>query len=74
LLPDASDAPHSTSAHNQSNIEIEPVPPHVETRFLLDDMYPDPTQASRELEEMMKQLDDTTMAMWVSAPVGLEFN
>ncbi|KAJ7870934.1 fungal-specific transcription factor domain-containing protein [Mycena olivaceomarginata] len=72
LLPDASDAPHSTSAHNQSNIEIEPVPPHVETHFLLDDMYPDPTQASRELEEMMKQLDDTTMAMWVNAPMGLE--
>lgn len=61
-----------------SNISVEPsvVAPKTtpDTQFPLGDTfeYTDPTQASRELEELMKPLDEATMAMWASAPIRLE--
>ncbi|KAJ7617321.1 hypothetical protein FB45DRAFT_1034612 [Roridomyces roridus] len=33
---------------------------------------PDPSQASRELGDMMSFIDSDTMAMWTTAPMGLE--
>ncbi|KAJ6477811.1 hypothetical protein C8R47DRAFT_1219717 [Mycena vitilis] len=30
----------------------------------------DPTQASRELADMMNLIDNDTMAMWTNAPMG----
>ncbi|KAJ7865367.1 fungal-specific transcription factor domain-containing protein [Mycena olivaceomarginata] len=61
-----------------SNISVEPsvVAPKTtpDIQFPLGDTfeYTDPTQASRELEELMKPLDEATMAMWASAPIRLE--
>ncbi|KAJ7264506.1 hypothetical protein B0H12DRAFT_229682 [Mycena haematopus] len=45
-----------------------PTPVTVRPENILSDIYPDPTQASRELADMM---DSDAMAMWTSVPMGL---
>ncbi|KAJ6522868.1 fungal-specific transcription factor domain-containing protein [Mycena capillaripes] len=50
--------------------------PTSDTWFPPDDPYvqytPDPTQASRDLGEMMHLFDSDTLAMWTNAPMGFE--
>ncbi|KAJ6480449.1 hypothetical protein C8R45DRAFT_353387 [Mycena sanguinolenta] len=51
-------------------------PPPPETWFPPQDpfteLYTDPSQASRELGDMMNLIDSDTIAMWTNAPMGLE--
>ncbi|KAJ6592379.1 fungal-specific transcription factor domain-containing protein [Mycena capillaripes] len=53
-----------------------PTPAPPETWFPPEDPYaqhiPDPTQASRELGDMMHFIDSDMISMWTNAPVGLE--
>jgi len=54
-----------------SSITQTPVPFQPEMFQPEDMLYPDPAQASRELESMMNLIDSDTMALWTNAPMGL---